>query len=266
MKLQRRRTEKMKRTHVKTNDHKKKQYCVDKEIANLRKNSTHKLSKAAIKKVKKNIRIEKLKQKIKAREQLRKKTRRLCELSENKYLRENFNLKNPKVHQEITYSALTEDPNLVAFTFTVVFNKFPFNIMEKKRDQAIFFYKKSILNKVCKLMSRNPDNYPSVLPYYVFRYEKDQTPKKKPVSHGKNPHHIHSVIFVKSNLAKRIYDYELGSPRQRLIKDISRICFENGYKTTALVDCFQLEPLRLEDKFKWLNYINKDKCISSDDV
>lgn len=140
----------------------------------------------------------------------------------------------------ITFTASVTFKNLKAYEFT--------NGMIKATN---YEYKKRVLNKVRRRLSRSCSNWENVLPIdHFYRYEKEQGSFFKPLPKSNSPHHVHAIFPVKKELASRIFDFNRKCLDSRLLKDLNSI---------ETVSTFLIEPLRIEDANTWFRYMMKGK-------
>lgn len=169
----------------------------------------------------------------------------LCHPDNAEFRNENYLLKNE-------FDWITTNQDWTVFAATVTFkNLKPLELQSGMRLATEYAYKKSVLNKIKKRLSRASSKWNHVIPIDDFiRYEYGQGSFFKPLPKANAPHHIHGLLPVPKELAPRIYDFDKGQLDQRLRKDISSI---------DTVSTFLFEPLRMNEAQSWFRYMFKDK-------
>ncbi len=135
------------------------------------------------------------------------------------------------------------------FTCTVVFNPIDrFNSKSRFEDE----YKNRFLHKVRRRLERCPIHQSKTIPYEdCFYYERFEKSRLK-VAGRRNPHHIHSIIPIRTNQVHRFWSYEDNRLHPRLFKDLNSI---------DVVQDVLIEPVWKTGSFPWLMYITKEKTI-----
>jgi hypothetical protein len=150
---------------------------------------------------------------------------------------------------------ITSNPDWTTFTITVTFK----NLVSLETGQGMklatrYEYNKKVLTKIKKRLCRLSNYWDKVLPvtdFYV--YEFDETSFFKKVSNNQSPHHIHGILPIPNRVLHKFYNLETGELDKRLMKDL---------KSLSKVSTFLIEPLRLDEKDSWFNYMLKDKRLS----
>ncbi len=150
---------------------------------------------------------------------------------------------------------ITSNPDWTTFTITVTFkNLVPLESVQGMKLATKYEYNKKVLTKIRKRLCRLTNYWDTVLPITEFYvYEFDQTSFFKKVPNRQSPHHIHGILPIPNRVLHKFYNFETGELDQRLMKDL---------KSLSKVSTFLIEPLRLDEKESWFNYILKDKRIS----
>jgi hypothetical protein len=150
---------------------------------------------------------------------------------------------------------ITSNPDWTVFTITVTFKTLvPLEAGQGMKLATKYEYDKKVLTKIRKRLCRLTNYWDKVLPitdFYVYEY--DQTSFFKKVSNRQSPHHIHGILPVPDRVLHKFYNFETGELDNRLMKDL---------KSLDKVSTFLIEPLRLDHKEAWFNYILKDKRVS----
>lgn len=150
---------------------------------------------------------------------------------------------------------ITSNPDWTTFTITVTFkNLVPLETGQGMKLATKYEYDKKVLTKIRKRLCRLTNYWDKVLPitdFYVYEY--DQTSFFKKVSNRQSPHHIHGILPIPNRVLHKFYNFETGELDNRLMKDL---------KSLTNVSTFLIEPLRLDHKEAWFNYILKDKRIN----
>lgn len=166
-----------------------------------------------------------------------------------KYLTTERNLKR----QELDW--ITSNPDWTVFTITVTFkNLVPLETGQGMKLATKYEYNKKVLTKIKKRLCRLSNYWDKVLPvtdFYVYEY--DQTSFFKKVSNNQSPHHIHGILPIPNRVLHKFYNLETGELDKRIMKDL---------KSLSKVSTFLIEPLRLDEKESWFNYMLKDKTPS----
>jgi hypothetical protein len=138
------------------------------------------------------------------------------------------------------------------FTITSTFTNLKIvNVTDGMRGATIDEYRHKVLWKLKKNLSNSKNQCFKAIPYEeLYEYEYDVGSFFKPVPKSNSPHHIHGIIPIPNALVHKIYDFEANSLTKRLIKDLSSI---------DTVSSFLIEPLRLDEAWKWVNYLKKGK-------
>lgn len=140
------------------------------------------------------------------------------------------------------------------FTTTVTFKDLtPYETSNGMNLRTLYEYRKRVLAKIKKRLSRSSSKWNLVLPIAYAQYEYEQGSFFKPITKSNSPHHIHGLIAVQASLANRLYNYESNELDKRLSKDLRSI---------STVSTYKIEPLRLDETFSWVNYMNKGKDIN----
>ena len=150
---------------------------------------------------------------------------------------------------------ITSNPDWTVFTITVTFkNLVPLETGQGMKLATKYEYNKKVLTKIKKRLCRLSNYWKEVLPvtdFYVYEY--DQTSFFKKVSNNQSPHHIHGILPIPNRVLHKFYNLETGELDKRLMKDL---------KSLSKVSTFLIEPLRLDEKESWFNYMLKDKTPS----
>lgn len=150
---------------------------------------------------------------------------------------------------------ITSNPDWTVFTITVTFkNLVPLETGQGMKLATKYEYNKKVLTKIKKRLCRLSNYWDKVLPvtdFYVYEY--DQTSFFKKVSHNQSPHHIHGILPIPNRVLHKFYNLETGELDKRIMKDL---------KSLSKVSTFLIEPLRLDEKDSWFNYMLKDKTPS----
>jgi hypothetical protein len=150
---------------------------------------------------------------------------------------------------------ITSNPDWTTFTITVTFkNLVPLETGQGMKLATKYEYDKKVLTKIRKRLCRLTNYWDKVLPitdFYVYEY--DQTSFFKKVSNRQSPHHIHGILPIPNRVLHKFYNFETGELDQRLMKDL---------KSLTKVSTFLIEPLRMDHRETWFNYILKDKPMS----
>lgn len=152
---------------------------------------------------------------------------------------------------------ILSNPEWTIFTITVTFkNLVGYETSSSMKKATQYEYNTRVLTKIKKRLTRSRARWSQALPIeYLSIYEYEQGSFFKPVPRGQSPHHIHGLIVVAREYAKKILDTEKNQLDQRLAKDIQSI---------PTVSSFLIEPLRPDDSISWINYITKGKNAESD--
>ena len=163
---------------------------------------------------------------------------------------EDTGYRNEKSLLKYKFDWIINNPEWTVFASTVTFkNLKPIELHSGMRLATEYAYKKRVLNKVKKRLSRASSKWNSVLPIDdFFRYEFGQGSFFKPVPKENTPHHIHGLFPVSRSLAPRIYDIENNKLDERLRRDIGSI---------DTVSTFLIEPLRINEAHSWFHYMFK---------
>jgi len=149
---------------------------------------------------------------------------------------------------------ITSNPDWTVFTITVTFkNLVPLETGHGMKLATKYEYEKKVLTKIRKRLCRLTNYWDKVLPitdFYVYEY--DQTSIFKKVSNNQSPHHIHGILPIPNRVLHKFYNVDTGELDQRLVKDL---------KSLSKVSTFLIEPLKLEKKESWFNYILKGKMM-----
>ncbi len=150
---------------------------------------------------------------------------------------------------------ITANPDWTVFTITVTFkNLVPLEIRQGMKLATEYEYKKKVLTKIKRRLCRLSNYWDKVLPVTdFFVYEYDQTSFFKKVPTNRSPHHIHGILPIPNRVLPRFYNFDTGALDQRLMKDLASL---------SKVSTFLIEPLRLDEKAAWFNYMLKDKRVS----
>lgn len=147
---------------------------------------------------------------------------------------------------------ITSNPDWTSFTITVTFkNLVPLETGQGMKLATKYEYNKKVLTKIKKRLCRLSNYWKEVLPitdFYVYEY--DQSSFFKKVSNNQSPHHIHGILPVPNRVLHKFYNLETGELDKRLMKDL---------RSLSKVSTFLIEPLRLDEKESWFNYMLKDK-------
>ncbi len=150
---------------------------------------------------------------------------------------------------------ITSNPDWTTFTITVTFkNLVPLETGQGMKLATRYEYNKKVLTKIKKRLCRLSNYWDKVLPvtdFYVYEY--DETSFFKKVSNNQSPHHIHGILPIPNRVLHKFYNLETGELDKRLMKDL---------KSLSKVSTFLIEPLRLDEKDSWFNYMLKDKTFS----
>ena len=150
---------------------------------------------------------------------------------------------------------ITSNPEWTVFTITVTFkNLVPLETGQGMKLATKYEYNKKVLTKIKKRLCRLSNYWDKVLPvtdFYIYEY--DQSSFFKKVSNNQSPHHIHGILPVPNRVLHKFYNIETGELDKRLMKDL---------RSLSKVSTFLIEPLRLDEKESWFNYMLKDKAIS----
>jgi hypothetical protein len=150
---------------------------------------------------------------------------------------------------------ITSNPDWTTFTITVTFkNLVPLETGQGMKLATRYEYNKKVLTKIKKRLCRLSNYWDKVLPvtdFYVYEY--DETSFFKKVSNNQSPHHIHGILPIPNRVLHKFYNLETGELDKRLMKDL---------KSLSKVSTFLIEPLRLDEKDSWFNYMLKDKTLS----
>jgi len=150
---------------------------------------------------------------------------------------------------------ITTNPDWTTFTITVTFkNLVPLETGQGMKLATRYEYNKKVLTKIKKRLCRLSNYWDKVLPvtdFYVYEY--DETSFFKKVSNNQSPHHIHGILPIPNRVLHKFYNIETGELDKRLMKDL---------KSLSKVSTFLIEPLRLDEKVSWFNYMLKDKTLS----
>lgn len=176
---------------------------------------------------------------------------------------------NQRYGQEIVKKSLTTERNLkrqefdwiisnsdwTVFTITVTFkNLVPLETGQGMKLATKYEYNKKVLTKIKKRLCRLSNYWDKVLPvtdFYIYEY--DQTSFFKKISNNQSPHHIHGILPIPNRVLHKFYNFETGELDKRLMKDL---------RSLSKVSTFLIEPLRLDEKESWFNYMLKDKSPS----
>jgi hypothetical protein len=179
------------------------------------------------------------------------------------------NLHNQRYGKEIVKKSLTTERNLkrqelewittspdwTVFTITVTFkNLVPLETSQGMKLATKYEYNKKVLTKIRKRLCRLSNYWDKVLPitdFYIYEY--DQTSLFKKVSNNQSPHHIHGILPIPNRVLCKFYNFESGELDKRLMKDL---------RSLSKVSTFLIEPLRLDERESWFNYMLKDKTPS----
>lgn len=150
---------------------------------------------------------------------------------------------------------ITSNPDWTVFTITVTFkNLVPLETGQGMKLATKYEYNKKVLTKIKKRLCRLSNNWDKVLPvtdFYIYEY--DETSFFKKISSNQSPHHIHGILPIPNRVLERFYNFSTGELDKRLMKDL---------RSLSKVSTFLIEPLRLDEKESWFNYMLKDKKIS----
>ena len=150
---------------------------------------------------------------------------------------------------------ITSNPDWSTFTITVTFkNLVPLETGQGMKLATRYEYNKKVLTKIKKRLCRLSNYWDKVLPvtdFYVYEY--DETSFFKKVSNNQSPHHIHGILPIPNRVLHKFYNLETGELDKRLMKDL---------KSLSKVSTFLIEPLRLDEKDSWFNYMLKDKTLN----
>ena len=150
---------------------------------------------------------------------------------------------------------ITSNPDWTVFTITVTFrNLVPLETGQGMKLATKYEYNKKVLTKIKKRLCRLSNYWDKVLPitdFYIYEY--DQTSFFKKVSNSQSPHHIHGILPIPNRVLHKFYNLETGEMDKRLMKDL---------RSLSRVSTFLIEPLRLDEKESWFNYMLKDKTPS----
>jgi hypothetical protein len=146
---------------------------------------------------------------------------------------------------------LIQNPDWVTLTVTVTFKKLvPFHMRNGMRLATEYEYKKYVLTKIKKRLTRLQKYWDKVLIAEFSVYEFDQTSFFRKTNTPKTPHHIHGIITIPREKMNRLIDANTGNLHPRLEKDL---------RSLKKVSTFLIEPLRLETAHSWFRYMLKDK-------
>ena len=150
---------------------------------------------------------------------------------------------------------ITSNPDWTTFTITVTFkNLVPLETGQGMKLATKYEYDKKVLTKIKKRLCRLSNYWKEVLPitdFYIYEY--DQTSFFKKISNNQSPHHIHGILPIPNRVLHKFYNFETGELDKRLMKDL---------RSLSKVSTFLIEPLRLNEKESWFNYMLKDKTPS----
>ncbi len=164
-------------------------------------------------------------------------------------------LSNPINQSTQILDWILESDECVPFAITITFkNLVPLETSDGMKRAVEYQFENRVLNKIKKRLSRSSSKWNLVLPMDpFFQYEYEQGSFFKPVPKSNAPHHIHGVLFVKTELAPRIFNYDLQELDVRLKKDLYSL---------DTVSSFLIEPLIESESDDWMNYIRKGKSLS----
>jgi len=131
--------------------------------------------------------------------------------------------------------------------FTVVFKPVDTNNSQSRWESE---YSNRVLNKVRKLLERNPKNWSKAIPLdTMFYFERDETSIFR-VSGSRSPFHIHAILPIPKHQLHRIFCNETNSITKLLEKDLLSI---------DVVQNVLLEKITNGNSDVWLRYISKRK-------
>jgi len=164
-------------------------------------------------------------------------------------------LSNPINQSTQILDWILESNVCVPFAITVTFkNLVPLDTSDGMKKATEYQFKNRVLTKIKKKLCRSRSKWNLVLPMDPFyQYEYEQGSFFKPVPKSNAPHHIHGVLFVKTELATRIFSFDLKELDVRLKKDLYSL---------DTVSSFLIEPLIRSEADDWMNYIRKEKSLS----
>lgn len=164
-------------------------------------------------------------------------------------------LSNPKNQSTQILDWILQSDECVPFAITVTFkNLVPLETGDGMRKATEYQFENRVLTKIKKRLSRSRSKWNLVLPLDpIYQYEYGQGSSFKPVPKSNAPHHIHGVLFVKTEVAPRIFNYDLQELDVRLKKDLCSL---------DTVSTFLIEPLIKSEADAWMNYIRKGKSLS----
>ena len=135
------------------------------------------------------------------------------------------------------------------FTCTVVFK--PIDQINTQSRYEVE-YRGKFLNKIRRRLEPNSIHQPKTIPYEeCFYYERFEKSRLR-VSGKCNPHHIHSIIPIRTEQVHRFWSYDNNRLNPRLFKDLHSI---------DVVQDVLIEPMRNDDPFAWLMYLTKQKNL-----
>jgi hypothetical protein len=157
------------------------------------------------------------------------------------------------MRQELDW--ITANSEWTTFTITVTFkNLVSLETREGMKLATEYEYNKKVLTKIKRRLCRLSNYWDKVLPvtdFFVYEYAQSSFFKKVPSC--RTPHHIHGILPIPNRVLHRFYNFETGALDERLMKDLASL---------PKVSTFLIEPLELDDKGSWFNYMLKGKRIS----
>lgn len=133
------------------------------------------------------------------------------------------------------------------FACTVVFNATDLPLNQERFE---FEYRNRFLSKFRRRLEPNRCNQPHAIPIDDFYYYERNHKKLIKSSCRRSPHHIHSLIPIRSYQVRRIWSTDENRLDSRLARDLYSI---------DVVQDILFEPIVNFDSYNWLMYIQKKK-------
>ncbi|MBU3600098.1 hypothetical protein ICN28_06170 [Polynucleobacter sp. 30F-ANTBAC] len=158
----------------------------------------------------------------------------------------------PIKHYDRIIDFIVSNNEWAKFTITTTFTNLEVvNVTDGIRGATIDEYLHKVLWKIKKNLSSSRNQWDKLIPYEcLYEYEYDVGSFFKPIPQSNSPHHIHGIVPIPNFLVPKIFNLSDGSITKRLAKDLSSI---------RTVSSFFIEPLRVDEAWKWVNYLKKGK-------
>jgi hypothetical protein len=131
--------------------------------------------------------------------------------------------------------------------FTVVFKPVDANNSKSRWESE---YSNRVLNKIRRLLERNPDNWSKAIPLdTMFYFEREESSIFRS-SGSRSPFHVHALLPIPTYQLHRVFCSDTDAITELLKKDLLSI---------DVVQNVLLEKIKESNSDVWLRYISKRK-------